>query len=281
MESAPARAQSRIPPFRLSKTVQPAPHKGQRRWLSHFSGQSSSADAKNGAKKRVFPKCLLSPRGTRAAGHSVSTHTMLRAALKHEGAYNVINDRIGLDTHNAACGIETIIAAERKCSLSGLDTHNAACGIETSFFMFFLSDLCCLDTHNAACGIETLREPHERSGVRCLDTHNAACGIETWRYLHKSMPACSLDTHNAACGIETPQLLSRRTKGKVSTHTMLRAALKQYSHSDSHTTVRCLDTHNAACGIDSKTALRVLSVTQSRFRMQKAHSNLDDAAHRC
>ena len=42
-----------------------------------------------------------------------------------------------------------------------------------------------------------------------------------------------------------------------------------------------LDTHNAACGIDSKTALRVLSVTQSRFRMQKAHSNLDDAAHRC
>ena len=43
----------------------------------------------------------------------------------------------------------------------------------------------------------------------------------------------------------------------------------------------CLDTHNAACGIDSKTALRVLSVTQSRFRMQKAHSNLDDAAHRC
>ena len=84
MESAPARAQSRIPPFRLSKTVQPAPHKGQRRWLPHFSGQSSSADAKNGAKKRVFLKCLLSPRGTRAAGHSVPTHTMLRAALKHQ-----------------------------------------------------------------------------------------------------------------------------------------------------------------------------------------------------
>ena len=41
------------------------------------------------------------------------------------------------------------------------------------------------------------------------------------------------------------------------------------------------DTHNAACGINNKMALRVLSVTQSRFRMQKAHSNLDDAAHRC
>ena len=136
MESAPARAQSRIPPFRLSKTVQPAPHKGQRRWLPHFSGQSSSADAKNGAKKRVFPKCLLSPRGTRAAGHRVSTHTMLRAALK----------------------------------------------------------------------------------LKCIRI--------------------------VAFTVHSP------------------------------------DTHNAACGIN-KMALRVLSVTQSRFRMQKAHSNLDDAAHRC
>ena len=108
MESAPARSQSRIPPFRLSKTVQPAPHKGQRRWLPHFSGQSSSADAKNGAKKRVFPKCLLSPRGTRAAGHSVSTHTMLRAALKPVEGLLVVEVHQGLDTHNAACGIETI-----------------------------------------------------------------------------------------------------------------------------------------------------------------------------
>ena len=137
MESAPARAQSRIPPFRLSKTVQPAPHKGQRRWLPHFSGQSSSADAKNGAKKRVFPKCLLSPRGTRAAGRGVPTHTMLRAALK-----------------------------------------------------------------------------------QCPKRHQKA-------------------------------------EKRLSQHT------------------QCCVRH------DSKTALRVLSVTQSRFRMQKAHSNLDDAAHRC
>ena len=67
----------------------------------------------------------------------------------------------------------------------------------------------------------------------------------------------------------------------VSTHTMLRAALKHRIISDEHVAAPGLDTHNAACGIDSKTALRVLSVTQSRFRMQKAHSNLDDAAHRC
>ena len=183
MESAPARVQSRIPPFRLSKTVQPAPHKGQRRWIPRFSGQISSADAKNGAKKRVFLKCLLSPRGTRAAGHSVSTHTMLRAALKrhHE---------------NQPLSIET-----------SPNTHNAACGIETIFH------------------------------------------------------------------IVTPPFL------RVSTHTMLRAALKRMVHACVFPYRCCLDTHNAACGIDSKTALRVLSVTQSRFRMQKAHSNLDDAAH--
>ena len=61
---------------------------------------------------------------------------------------------------------------------------------------------------------------------------------------------------------------------------MLRAALKPTNRA----VIALLhgpDTHNAACGIDSKTALRVLSVTQSRFRMQKAHSNLDDVAHRC
>ena len=131
MESAPARSQSRIPPFRLSKTVQPAPHKGQRRWLPHFSGQSSSADAKNGAKKRVFPKCLLSPRGTRAAGHSVSTHTMLRAALKQRDAAG----------HDAASGVSTHTmlraalkprkALPERQTPHRLDTHNAACGIET------------------------------------------------------------------------------------------------------------------------------------------------------
>ena len=112
MESAPARAQSRIPPFRLSKTVQPAPHKGQRRWLPHFSGQSSSADAKNGAKKRVFPKCLLSPRGTRAAGHRVSTHTMLRAALKLPSAENAATATAAVSTHTM---LRAALTAKRLC----------------------------------------------------------------------------------------------------------------------------------------------------------------------
>ena len=59
-------------------------------------------------RRFVFPKCLLSPRGTRAAGHSVSTHTMLRAALKRGTLTTRPSDITSLDTHNAACGIETL-----------------------------------------------------------------------------------------------------------------------------------------------------------------------------
>ena len=84
MESAPARAQSRIPPFRLSKTVQPAPHKGQRRWLPHFSGQSSSADAKKRRKKARLSKMPSQPARDKGCGTQRP------------------------DTHNAACGIETL-----------------------------------------------------------------------------------------------------------------------------------------------------------------------------
>ena len=173
MESAPARAQSRIPPFRLSKTVQPAPHKGQRRWLPHFSGQSSSADAKNGAKKRVFPKCLLSPRGTRAAGHSVSTHTMLRAALKRPCFHTWRQARV-VSTHTMlraalkqrarvaiVCSYQvsthTMLRAALKPfrssfaiqSALGLDTHNAACGIETG--LLFQSESCSVGSRHTQC----------------------------------------------------------------------------------------------------------------------------------
>ena len=149
MESAPARAQSRILPFRLSKTVQPAPHKGQRRWIPRFSGQISSADAKNGAKKRVFPKRLLSPRGTRAAGHRVPTHTMLRAALKPLS--------------------ETCL-----CGACGPDTHNAACGIETPPVLFARNGVARPDTHNAACGIET-RNPRTRAHEATSSRHTQCC----------------------------------------------------------------------------------------------------------
>ena len=171
MESAPARAQSRIPPFRLSKTVQPAPHKGQRRWLPHFSGQSSSADAKNGAKKRVFPKCLLSPRGTRAAGHSVSTHTMLRAALKPYFGSAYFGNHPRLDTHNAACGIETIANLLGKIE-KFVSTHTmlrAALkqGERARRIPIHLS----LDTHNAACGIETQQEKTDLEKMSQVSTH--------------------------------------------------------------------------------------------------------------
>ena len=95
-------------------------------------------------------------------------------------------------------------------------------------------------------------------GTQCPNTHNAACGIETKIPQRNFLRDWRPNTHNAACGIETNP----------------RQSYYQFHRLGPNT-------HNAACGIDSKTALRVLSVTQSRFRMQKAHSNLDDAAHRC
>ena len=175
MESAPARAQSRIPPFRLSKTVQPAPHKGQRRWLPHFSGQSSSADAKNGAKKYVFPKCLLSPRGTRAAGHSVSTHTMLRAAL-------------------------TPITAESITpAIPGLDTHNAACGIDTSVGKLIVLVCGLVSTHTMLRAALTRRSSRRAASAHVrLDTHNAACGIDTYDMLPICRSTCP-SRHTQCC----------------------------------------------------------------------------------
>ena len=159
--SAPARAQSRIPPFRLSKTVQPAPHKGQRRWIPRFSGQSSSADAKNGAKKRVFPKCLLSPRGTRAGDDRVPTHTMLRAALKQQRMGVLTRKSVRPNTHNAACGIETATAYAQpfaSCSVPTDTMLRAALKLPSRAVSATHGSP---DTHNAACGIET--RMHESS----------------------------------------------------------------------------------------------------------------------
>ena len=204
MESAPARAQSRIPPFRLSKTVQPAPHKGQRRWLPHFSGQSSSADAKNGVKKRVFPKCLLSPRGTRAAGHSVSTHTMLRAALKPFSFCNMRIAASGLDTHNAACGIETTAASLRPLIAPEVSTHTMLRAALKPNRSAEANRTNMVSTHTMLrAALKHRRHDENYSRLWRLDTHNAACGIETPIFFHRAPANGRLDTHNAACGIET------------------------------------------------------------------------------
>ena len=179
MESAPARAQSRIPPFRLSKTVQPAPHKGQRRWLPHFSGQSSSADAKNGAKKRVFPKCLLSPRGTRAAGHSVSTHTMLRAALKLY-AQEVLLGRSGVSTHTMLRAALKLIRFVREDAVMEVSTHTMLRAALKPLTTYTTQVNAIVSTHTMLRAALKLVNGVEGSRILVgLDTHNAACGIET------------------------------------------------------------------------------------------------------
>ena len=78
MESAPARAQSRIPPFRLSKTPsQPARDKG----------------------------CGTQDPDTHNAACGIETG-FLRAGDA---------PRSGPDTHNAACGIETLVLHPVEC----------------------------------------------------------------------------------------------------------------------------------------------------------------------
>ena len=56
---------------------------------------------------------------------------MLRAALKLYRNDKVLCCLIRLDTHNAACGIETFKDNPLDVTHCSLDTHNAACGIET------------------------------------------------------------------------------------------------------------------------------------------------------
>ena len=57
-------------------------------------------------RRFVFPKRLLSPHGTRAAGHIVPTHIMPRAALKLSRPERMLRILSSPDTHNAACGID-------------------------------------------------------------------------------------------------------------------------------------------------------------------------------
>ena len=107
-------------------------------------------------RRFVFPKRLLSPRGTRAAGHIVPTHIMPRAALKHDkpvclDVENLVPThtmlRAALKHRTAepperAADVPTHImpraALKPRTSAAHMgeyrpDTHNAACGIETSF----------------------------------------------------------------------------------------------------------------------------------------------------
>ena len=109
----------------------------------------------------------------------VSTHTMLRAALKHEPQ------------------------GRKLCNLGGLDTHNAACGIETADLVLNHINHSCLDTHNAACGIETYFRVVENLVGERVSTHTMLRAALKHLLGGDSFEKLGLDTHNAACGIET------------------------------------------------------------------------------
>ena len=134
-------------------------------------------------RRFVFPKRLLSPRGTRAAGHIVPTHTMLRAALK-------LGPRL--------CHVRALL----------VPTHNAACGIETTFTGLVLQQSFVVPTHimpRAA----LKRGNFERLAQRpVVPTHTMLrAALKQLSYLLCRLRFTRPDTYNAACGIDNKTAL--------------------------------------------------------------------------
>ena len=118
-------------------------------------------------------------------------------------------------------------ARDKGCGTQRLDTHNAACGIETASGLTEQTAYRRVSTHTMLrAALKLIILLLSKKTPYCLDTHNAACGIETCLPDGDQAESDCLDTHNAACGIETLSLISSNLSLRVSTHTMLRAALK-------------------------------------------------------
>ena len=65
-------------------------------------------------------------------------------------------------------------ARDKGCGTQRLDTHNAACGIETPIALNNVFDIHSLDTHNAACGIET-KAPEVTPIFTAVSRHTQCC----------------------------------------------------------------------------------------------------------
>ena len=120
-----------------------------------FRGRIHPQTPKTAQKKRVFPKHLLSPRGTRAAGHRVPTHTMLRAALKL-GRVEIAGTNFAVPTHTMLRAALKHIFGLGKCAKTHVPTHTmlrAALKFSPPFVKRIKN--LCPDTHNAACGIDS------------------------------------------------------------------------------------------------------------------------------
>ena len=128
-------------------------------------------------RRFVFPK-RCSPRGTRAAGHIVPTHIMLRAALKH-GCFLLSKHNLKVPTH-------IMPRAALKQPLRVL--------LDSSFEVpTHIMPRAALKLGPRRCHVRALLVPthtmlraalkHRKKGQRDQkesgpDTHNAACGID-------------------------------------------------------------------------------------------------------
>ena len=136
----------------------------------------------------------------------------------------------------------------------GLDTHNAACGIETITRRRENVDFMLVSTHTMLRAALKHRSYTQReTKYTCLDTHNAACGIETADTAYNLRSLLPVSTHTMLRAALKHLLGTKSLRQQfVSTHTMLRAALKPQRMWIMPSKFLCLDTHNAACGIETK-----------------------------
>ena len=118
----------------------------------------------------------------------------------------------GPDTHNAACGIETIDFASIVVLAGRPDTHNAACGIETPALV-----QCCrgdpyVPTHTMLRAALKQRRIEERRSTSVVPTHTMLRAALTTKWL-----CVSFRSHRAVfvCEKRTAILTMRRTDVRI------------------------------------------------------------------
>ena len=140
----------------------------------------------------------------------------------------------------------------------------------------FVTNLPCLDTHNAACGIETRSRALIPAKNVVVSTHTmlraalklyaqevllGRSGVSTHTMLRAALKLIRFVREDAVMEVSTHTMLRAALKplttyttqvnAIVSTHTMLRAALKLVNGVEGSRILVGLDTHNAACGIET------------------------------
>ena len=143
-------------------------------------------------------------------------------------------------------------ARDKGCGTQRLDTHNAACGIETRSRALIPAKNVVVSTHTmlrAALKLYAQEVLLGRSGVSTHTMLRAA--LKLIRFVREDA-VMEVSTHTMLRAALKPlTTYTTQVNAIVSTHTMLRAALKLVNGVEGSRILVGLDTHNAACGIET------------------------------